>query len=396
MKYLMFVGDGMADEAQQALGGKTPLAYLSENGELPGMARLAGGEMIRVRTCPAGLPAGSDVAFLSLLGQTPATCYTGRSPLEAAGEGVSLQAGEVSLRVNLITEKNGCMHSYNGSGIGGPAAQTMVEDLIRDPEFASLMEKVGMRIKATDTFRHVAVLRGGDMPFDLTPAHDITGEVLEKYLPRGQFAKELTDLQNRAHEFLSAHPLNRGRENPANGIWFWGAGSAAKLNDFSLYGKTGAVVTAVPLVRGIARLAGLDAEKIPGATGELETNFTGKVEATLRLLKDHDFVLLHMEAPDDQSHLGSLEGKLEAIRRLDSLLIAPVLKAMDEAGEDFRAMVLPDHYTLLSTKTHDGTPIPCALYDSRMAGEPRPFCEALCENEPVLEEGHKLIERLWA
>ncbi|NLG25610.1 MAG: phosphoglycerate mutase [Clostridiales bacterium] len=397
MKYVLFIGDGMADFPLDALGGKTPL----QASRAPGMARLAGGRLFRVRTCPQGLPPGSDVAFLTLMGHDPLACYTGRSPLEAAGEGVALGDGEVSLRVNLITVGDGGeMESYNGSGIGGADAAALMGRLLGDAEFASLMRRAGMRVAVTDTFRHIAALPAGDAPFALTPAHDIAGQKLADHRPAGQAAELLTALQDRAAAVLARDPVNRGRvrrgERPANGIWFWGAGRATRLRDFQdAYGLTGAAITAVPLVRGIARLSGLCAPRVPGATGELETNYAGKAEAGLAALREgRDLALFHLEAPDDLSHLGDLPGKLEAIERFDSRIVRPVLDALDQSGQPYRALVMPDHYTLLSTRTHDATPVPCAIYDSRSPGAPRPFTERACEDAPVIERGGDLIDRL--
>ena len=397
MKYILIVGDGMADLPIVVLDGKTPLQAVSA----PGMARAAGGTLGRIRTCPDGLPAGSDVAFLTLLGHDPLKRYRGRSPLEAAGEQVELAEDEVSFRMNLISiggdYEGGTMASYNGDGIDGPDAFELVNDLIHDPEFVSIMKRARMTITPTPTFRHIAVLKANDEPFDLTPPHDIAGQVIDGYQPRGQQADALRAMQKRAHEFLSAHPINCRRVKEgllmANGVWFWGAGRATVLEDFTeKYQKTGTAVSAVPLVRGIAWLSGLKAPRIDGATGTLETNYAGKVEAALNALKaGDDFVLLHLEAPDDLSHLGSLEGKLESIRRLDERMIQPVMKAMEEMDEEYRMMVMPDHYTLLSTCTHDGTPVPFAIYDSRIPGAPRPFTEAACADKAILESGDELM-----
>ena len=184
---------------------------------------------------------------------------------------------------------------------------------------------------------------------------------------------------------------------PANAVWFWGAGRATILDNFTeQFGKTGSAVSAVPLVRGIAWLSGLKAPRIPGATGALDTNYAGKVQAALDALKGgDDFVLLHLEAPDDLSHLGDLEGKVESIRRLDTRMVGPVLDALDASGEDYRVLLMPDHYTLLSTRTHDGTPMPYAIYDSRRPGAPRVFCEDACADRPVLTSGSDLLRRLF-
>lgn len=401
MKYILVVGDGMADEKIASLGGKTPLEAAAGSH----LARIAGGETGRIRTCPPEFAPGSDVAFLTLLGHDPVKCYRGRSPLEAAGEEVALKENEVSFRMNLATidgsYEGGVMASYNGDGIDGADAYRLASDLVSNPEFAALMDKAHMHITVTDTFRHIAVVDADDEPFDLTPPHDIAGRVIDAYQPKGQKADLLRALQKTAHRVLSAHPINQKRiaegRLPANAVWFWGAGRATILDNFTeQFGKTGTAVSAVPLVRGIAWLSGLKAPRIPVATGALETNYEGKVAAALDALKSgDDFVLLHLEAPDDLSHLGDLEGKVESIRRLDERLIAPVMDALDKSGEDYRMLVMPDHYTLLSTRTHDATPVPYAIYDSRHAGTPRLFCEAGCAECPVITSGVTLLNQLF-
>ena len=402
MKYMLIVGDGMADEKNEALGNKTPLEYTAcEN-----LARVAGGEIGRVRTCPEGMPPGSDVAFLSLLGHDPKKCYRGRSPLEAAGEGVALAEDEVSFRMNLATitgdYAGGVMTSYNGDGIDGQDAYDIADSLVKNSEFAALMEKAQMRITVTPTFRHIAVVKATDEPFTLTPPHDIAGQVIDAYQPKGQKAELLRALQETARRVLEDHPVNARRKAegklPANAVWFWGAGRATVLESFfGQFGKTGTAVSAVPLVRGIAWLSGLKAPRIPGATGALDTNYQGKVEAALKaLLEDgDDFALLHLEAPDDLSHAGDRDGKVESIRRLDERMVKPVMAALAASGEDFRILLMPDHYTLLRTQTHDGTPVPYAIYDSRRPGAPRVFCEDACAEKPVLASGVALLKKLF-
>ncbi len=397
MKYLLIVGDGMSDFPIKELDGKTPLQYAAPCG----MARIASGQLGRIRTCPEGLPPGSDVAFLTLLGHEPLKCYRGRSPLEAAGEQVQIGEGEVSFRVNLISVggayPEGTMASYNGDGIEGEDAYNLVNDLIHDEAFSALLEKALMHITPTDTFRHIAVMQASDEPFDLTPAHDIAMQVLKNHLPEGQKAEILRRIQAEAYKFLSAHPINRRRvqngQLPADGIWFWGAGRATVLENFTeKYGVSGSAVSAVPLVRGIAWLSGLKAPRIEGATGALETNYEGKVRAALdAFAAGDDFVLLHLEAPDDLSHLGDVWGKVESIRRLDERMVKPMLAALDERGEPYRVLLMPDHYTLLSTCTHDGTPAPFAIYDSRKTGIEKPFTEAACADKDILESGDALM-----
>ena len=398
MKYLLIVGDGMSDFPIKELNGKTPLEYAAPCG----MARIASGTSGRIRTCPDGLPAGSDVAFLTLLGHNPLACYRGRSPLEAAGEQVQIGEDEVSFRVNLIsvggTYPEGVMQSYNGDGIEGEDAYSLVNDLIHDEAFSALLKKAGMHITPTDTFRHIAVMQADDTPFELTPAHDIAMQRLADHLPEGQKSELLREIQQKAYEYLSAHPVNRRRKAegklPADGVWFWGAGRATVLENFTeKYGVSGSAVSAVPLVRGIAWLSGLKAPRIEGATGALETNYEGKVKAALDAFRaGDDFVLLHLEAPDDLSHLGDVWGKVESIRRLDERMVKPMLAALDAQGEPYRVLLMPDHYTLLSTCTHDGTPAPFAIYDSRETGTAKPFTEAACADKSILESGDELMK----
>lgn len=398
MKYILIVGDGMSDLPAAQLNGKTPLEYA----EPRGMARIAGGMLGRVRTCPQGLPSGSDVAFLSLMGHDPKKSYRGRSPLEAAGEKVELKADEVSFRINLISiggdYPSGRMDSYNGDGIEGEDALLLMHDLIADARFSELMRRFGLSITITDTFRHIGVMKADDEPFFLTPAHDIAQRALEDYLPRGQKAEEIHALQACAHRVLKEHPINRRRVQQgklmANGIWFWGDGRATMLDSFEArYAKKGSVVSAVPLVRGIAWLSGLKIPKVEGATGTLDTNYEGKVAAALNALRSgDDFVLLHLEAPDDMSHLGDVQGKVESIRRLDERMIQPVMQALDGMGEAYRILLMPDHYTLLSTMTHDGRAVPFALYDSRTEAESRLFTESACDGKNILESGDELMK----
>lgn len=400
MKYVLVVGDGMADFPLESLGGKTPLQYLAPKA----FAVIGGGRLGRLRSCPEQLPPGSDVAFLTLLGNDAARVYAGRSPLEAAGMGVVLRPGEVAFRMNLVAlgEDPGgeVMLSHNGGGVEGADALTLATAAADDPEFRRIGAERGLRIHATDTFRHIAVARGAAAEFVLKPPHDIAGQRVQGYLPGGPGGDWLKRLQKAAHRALSAHPVNirRAAEGlfPANAAWFWGAGEACRLPDFTLkYGVAGTVISAVPLVKGIALLNRLKAPDVEGATGLLDTNYENKVAAALAALRaGDDFALVHIEAPDEMSHDGSLEHKLEAIRRVDERVVAPLLQALPALG-DFRLILMPDHYTLLSTRTHDGTPVPFALYDSRVPSAPAPFTEAACENAPLLESGDELMKLLF-
>ena len=401
MKYLLVVGDGMADLPIEALGGKTPLEYLNPKG----FQIVGGGELGRLRSCPTQLPPGSDTAFLTLLGNDTPKVYTGRSPLEAAGMGVKLEEGQVCFRMNLAAIEEagfpqGKMLSHNGGGIDGEEAYALAQYLTQQGRFAQLARDCGLTIYPTPTFRHAAVLPTREEGFTLAPPHDIVGQPVGAHMPQGACAGLLGELYRASFEALDQHPINRARREQgklaANCAWFWGAGTACRLDNFQeKYGKKGLVISAVPLVKGIARLGGLDAPDYPWATGLLDTDYRRKAQTAVEALAGgYDFALVHLEAPDEMSHDGSLENKLEAMRRLNQRIVEPLLEQMPQV-DDFRLMLMPDHYTLLSTRTHDGTPVPFAIYDSRRPGAPRPFTEAACADAPILENGDLLMRKLF-
>lgn len=318
--------------------------------------------------------------------------------------GVMLKAGEVAFRMNLAALGEGpdgpVMLSHNGGGVEGEDALTLSKAVAADPAFRKIGAERGLKIYPTDTFRHIAVARGAAAEFILKPPHDIAGQAIQGYLPGGPGGDWLKRLQEAARKVLSAHPVNMKRAAeglmPVNAAWFWGAGEACQLPDFTLkYGVTGTVVSAVPLVKGIALLNRLKAPDIEGATGLLNTNYENKVASAMDALRSgDDFALVHIEAPDEMSHDGSLANKLEAIRRVAERVVAPLLEKLPALG-DFRLLLMPDHYTLLSTRTHDGTPVPFALYDSRVPCRPAPFTEAACENAPLLESGDEIMKLLF-
>jgi len=400
LKYVLVVGDGMADFPLDELNGKTPLEYLT----LKSFDRIGGGELGRLRSCPPTLPPGSDVAFLTLFGNDTERVYAGRSPLEAAGMGVVLKPGEVAFRMNLVALGGGAeglkMLSHNGGGVEGEDALALARAVTADPEFRAIGAERGLVVHETDTFRHIAVARGSAAEFSLKPPHDIAGQFIRDFLPAGPCGEWLRRLQEAARRALSSHPINLKRAEAgllsANSVWFWGAGEACVLPDFSKkYGVKGSVISAVPLVKGIALLNRLKAPQVEGATGLLDTNYENKVAAALQALAaGDDFALVHIEAPDEMSHDGSLEHKLEAIRRLDARVVGPLLEKLPALG-DFRMLLMPDHYTLLSTRTHDGTPVPFALYDSRREAAPRPFTERACADAPLMETGDQLMRLLF-
>ncbi len=376
MKYVLVIGDGMADNPVEELGGLTPLQYAKITNI---DALTAKGELHEVKTCPEGLPAGSDTGILSIFGVDPCKTYTGRSPLEAAATGIQLAPGEASYRCNMVTYEDAAIPfaekrilSHSAGSIEGEESKALVEALFADPDFAAAADAVGMRVYPSLSFRHIAVQKDAELGgIVLEPPHNYLGQPIGPILPSGnENAKALLRLMELAHNFLDRHPLNESRRKagklPANGVWFWAEGSAIILSSFvEKYKKEGTVISAVPLCHGIANLLGLKVRLVEGATGELDTNYEGKYEAALDALRaGDDFVCVHLEAPDECTHNGDLKGKLEAIEGLDVRIVAPMVKAMEAEGMDFRMLILADHKTLTSTRGHDGTPVPFLLYDS--------------------------------
>lgn len=409
MKYILIIGDGMADNPVMELGGKTPLEYAN----IPVMDALsAKGLLGSTVNCPEGLPPGSDTAILSIFGQDPRACYTGRSPLEAAATGIELKTGDISYRCNMIALEDGDkpfaekrILSHSGGSIDGESSVELIRYLFSDPEFEKLAKQAGMTVHPAMSFRHIAVQSGADnRGITLIPPHDHLGEVIGPLLPSGcDNGGVLLRLMEKAHQVLDQHPVNIRRRAegklPANGIWFWADGSAVALKNFrDTYGHYGTVISAVPLCQGIARLTGLSFAEVPGATGELATNYEGKVTAALEALFEpgQDFVAIHVEAPDECTHNGDLPGKLQAIEWLDSRVIAPVVQGMEQSGEDYRMLILSDHKTLTSTRGHDSDPVPFLLYDSRRDGGcGLGYTEKNGLTGPMLEAGTALMGLLF-
>ena len=347
-KRVLLVPDGMADEPQAALGGRTPL----EAAHTPCMDGLArGGVVGLVQTVPEGMAAGSDVANLAVLGYDPAAVFSGRSPLEAASIGVELGADDVSYRCNLVTVADGVMKDHTAGSISDDDARRCV---------AALQAALGggpFEFHAGVSYRNLLVWRGGEL-VPCTPPHDILDRPVGGYLPGtaagragSAAAAALVDLQRRADAVLAG-------VRPATMAWFWGEGRAPRMSPWSeLYGLSGAVVGAVDLVRGIGRLAGLDVIDVPGATGDLDTDYGAKARAAAAALDDHDLVWVHVEAPDEATHMGDLHAKVRAIERIDAEVLAPLLAAPQRPA----AMVLPDHHTRLSTRTHADPPVPFVI-----------------------------------
>ena len=348
MKYVIILGDGMADEPLAELGGRTPLEYA----DIPNMDRIAReGRCGMLRTVPEGFEPGSDVANLSILGYDPRTTYTGRGPLEAASMGVTLQEGEFAYRCNLVTVRDGAMEDFNAGHISSTEGAELLRDLDAALDDIRVYPGVG--------YRNLMVVPRA-LGAGTTPPHDIVGQPIEGYLPRGGDAGILLDGMERAEEIFADHPVNRRRlekgDLPATGIWPWSGGKKPSLALFQeKYGLSGGMISAVDLLRGIACLAGMEVIDVPGATGFLDTDYEAKARYAVEALDRLDFVYVHVEAPDEAGHMGSVEEKVRAIERLDEA-IGIVLDRPDTT-----IAVLPDHPTPVRYKTHTMDPVPFAL-----------------------------------
>lgn len=369
MKYIVVLGDGMADEPVPQLGGRTPL----EAAATPVMDELAAkSEIGLVHTIPEGMKPGSDTANLAVLGYDPKRYYTGRSPLEALSIGVPMEDTDVALRCNLVTLSEDEPYAQKRI-LDHSSSEISTEDaaVLLDAVRAEL-ENDRYRFYVGTSYRHCTIWKNGSV-VPLTPPHDHLGEVIGDYLPEDEVLRRM---QERSYEILSTHPINIERKarglNPANSCWFWGAGTRPMLSLFEeLYGKKGVMISAVDLLKGIAVGAGMRNIVVPGANGGLHTNYEGKAQAAVdALLKEGaDFAYIHLEAPDEMGHQGSLERKLQAIENLDSRILRIVRDQMDASGEPYRLLLLPDHPTPLRIRTHSADPVPYLLYDSRKTVE---------------------------
>lgn len=395
MKYIVVLGDGMSDEPVEQLGGKTPL----EQAATPMLDTLASrGELGMVQNVPSGMSPGSDVANLSVLGYDPAVSYSGRSPLEALSVGVEMEPDDMVFRCNLVTlteeepypEKTILDHS---SGEISTADADILMDAIREA-----FNSETFQFYTGTSYRHIMIWKHGQLA-RLEPPHDHLTQVIGPYLPD---CAPLRDMMEKSYAILNSHPLNVKRagegKHKANSLWYWGAGTRPKLQSFQeKTGLKGAMISAVDLLKGIAVGSGMQVCHVEGATGSIDTNWEGKAQAAIdALLKDGcDFAYIHVEAPDEMAHQGLTEEKVRSIEYLDSRIIGPVCKAMEEAGEDYRMLILPDHPNLLRLRTHTGEPVPYLLYDStrqRKAAARYTEAEAAAAGN-FQPEGHRLMER---
>lgn len=365
MKYIVVLGDGMADEPIEALGGKTPLAYANT----PNLDKLSKqSEIGMVHTIPEGMKPGSDTANLSVMGYDPVKYYSGRSPLEALSIGVPMKDTDIALRCNIVTISEDDVPFAEKTIIDHSSSEISTEDC------AVLLKEVAKEL-ANDTYqfyvgtsyRHCLIWDKGSV-VELTPPHDVLGRVIGQYLPQDEMLRWMME---RSYEILVNHPINIERKrqglNPANCCWFWGAGTKPMLSSFEeKTGKHGMMVSAVDLLKGIAVGAGMGVALVEGANGGLHTNYAGKVDAAVKSVtkEGYDFAYIHVEAPDEMGHQGSVERKVQAIEYLDTQVIGPVVEKMKQAGEAFRLLVLPDHPTPISVRTHTSDNVPYLLYDS--------------------------------
>lgn len=397
MKYVVVLGDGMADEPIAEIGGKTPLAYA----RTPMMDLLAPkSEIGLVKTIPEGMNPGSDTANLAVLGYDPKKYYSGRSPLEALSIGVPMKDTDIALRCNIVTVSDDDLPYEEKTIIDHSSSEISTEDA------AVLMKAIQEEMNdeiyqfyVGTSYRHLTIWQQGEV-VELTPPHDILGKVIGEHLPKQE---KLREMMKRSYDILNNHPLNVERAkkglNKANSLWFWGAGTRPALDSFEeKFGKKGAMISAVDLLKGIAVGAGMKNIEVEGANGTLDTNWVGKADAAVKVLLEdgYDFVYIHMEAPDEMGHQGSLERKIKAIERIDELVLRRVVAGLNASGEDYRLLLMPDHPTPIAKRTHTSDPIPYLLYDSRKEMETKGlYNEADAKAGGIfVEHGYTLMSKL--
>lgn len=397
MKYIIVLSDGMAGRPLEELGGKTTL----EAADTPNFDRLAEKAEIGLASMvPEGMAPGSDTANLSVMGYDPKIYYTGRSPLEALSIGVDMAADDVSFRCNLVTltEDGGAYEDqkiidHSSSEISTEDSTVLLEALKEG------LKREGYEFYAGTSYRHLLIWKHGKV-LELTAPHDILTKTVGEYLPKDSV---LLDMMKKGYEILKDHPINVERKkqglNPANSAWFWGAGTRPALASFEeKTGKKGVMISAVDLLKGIAVGADMDRIIVGGANGGLHTNYEGKADAAIHaLLEDgYDFAYVHVEAPDEMGHMGSMTDKITAIENVDGRVVARITEAMDRSGEDYRLMILPDHPTPICVRTHTSEPVPYMIYDSRKAIDgihtynEKEAAKSTC----IWKDGYRLIDHL--
>jgi len=399
MKYLVLLGDGMADLPVKELSGKTPLEVANK----PTMDFLAqNGEIGLVQTVPPNMPPGSDVANLSVMGYNPAEYYTGRSPIEAVSMGLRLSESDVAVRCNLVClseEKEYSDKTMVEFGVDEVSAEEAKELISAVNEMLGNEE---MQFYMGISYRHCAVWKNGEVGLELTPPHNISDKVIGSYLPKQEIIMEL---MRKSYDILHNHPTNISRVKrglrPANSIWLWGEGTNLTIPSFaSKYGLKGSVISAVDLLKGIGICAGMESIDVPGSTGGIDSDFDAEMRAAVDEFKrGQDFVFLHIEAPDECGHRGEVENKVRAIELIDEMILTPLIEQMKQFG-DFRIMLLPDHATPVELKTHTSDAVPYVVYDStRNSSQPREGSvsryteKAAAATGLFVENGHTLMDK---
>ncbi|MBI2437840.1 MAG: cofactor-independent phosphoglycerate mutase, partial [Lentisphaerae bacterium] len=357
MKIAVLIGDGMGDYPLKELGGKTPLQAAA----IPNLRAIAGAGQVRlVNTIPDGLAPGSDVANLSIMGFDPRKYYTGRAPIEAAGASIALSPKDVAFRCNLIAVEQERIQDHSSGHITTEEARPLIAAL------NSQLGGPGLKFQVSSGYRHLLIWENGPADLATTGPHDVLGQLASAHLPKGPRQDEVVRLMEASKPILAAHPVSAARRQAGKTaptqIWLWGQGRRTTLPAYrEMFGLTGSVVSAVDLVRGIGRLAGLNAEIVPGATGFLDTNFAGKVKAALQALAHEDFVFVHVEAPDECSHMGDLKLKLKAIEVFDREVVGPIWRGLEAMRQPYRLIVGTDHRTPVAVRNHTVEPVPVAV-----------------------------------
>ncbi|MBO4902338.1 MAG: cofactor-independent phosphoglycerate mutase [Lachnospiraceae bacterium] len=399
MKYVIVLGDGMADEPLAELDGKTCLEYA----DTPAMDALAPrSEVGLVKTIPDGMKPGSDTANLAVLGYDPKKYYSGRSPLEALSIGVPMKDTDIAIRCNIVTISDDDVPFENKTIIDHSSDEISTEDAaVLLKAVADELQNETYQFYVGTSYRHCLIWDKGEV-VELTPPHDVLTQTIGQYLPKDPALREM---MVKSYQILKDHPINVSRRkqglNPANCCWFWGAGTKPMLSSFEEKNhKKGVMISAVDLLKGIAIGAGMEVVKVEGATGGLNTNYEGKADAAVKaLLEDGlDFAYIHVEAPDEMGHQGSAERKIKSIEYLDERVIRRVKERMEAAGADFRMLIMPDHPTPICCRTHTSDPIPYMLYDSTAPKqEDHLYNEAAGKASGIfIPEGYTLIDRLFA
>ena len=392
MKYIMLIGDGMADRKIINRGKKTPLQLAN----IPSMNRLAReGECGMVRTLPADLPRGSDVAIMSLLGYDPKKFYTGRGPLEALNLGINLKLGETAFRCNLVTVSGDKLVDYSAGHIPSNQAKILIDAIEKELGGKLFSFYAGL------SYRHIMIARKNAgitaEGLETRAPHDIIGASIKENLPKGKSSIILKKIMEESYKLLKDHPINirrqKRRENPANMIWLWGEGEKPQMPSFyDKYGKKGAVISAVDIVKGIGKAIGMESISVKGATGFLDTNYRGKVNSAIKAIKDKDFVLIHVEAPDEAGHLGNVDLKIKAIEQFDKKVVGPILKYVLKSKDKYKIFVGCDHATPVIMKTHTDEAVPFAIWGNKSNGCISYNEIAISSSSVYFTEGYKLME----